>query len=166
MKDWQVAGLSLTLILLPVIPALVENFTAFAVTSTLGFVVVLYLLMTYKPWESRTNSVISLYFSGVFSFGLAFGVFLVLPLHPRLYGLVALVESIPFFLSFYFATKGLWKSVLNKEVLSLGDGYLAFVLVVLIGAIIGRFLHNFYELVILYSGFLTMGFLAMLYFRK
>ncbi|EHP70698.1 hypothetical protein MetMK1DRAFT_00012010 [Metallosphaera yellowstonensis MK1] len=166
MKDWEVAGISLLLILLPVIPALVESFLAFAVASTVGFVIVSYLLMSYKPWESRTNSIISLYFSGVFSFGLAFGVFLALPLHSRLYGLVALIESIPFLVSFYFATRGVWKTVLSKEVLSLGDGYLALVLVVLIGAIVGRFLHNFYELVILYSGFLTMGFLALLYFRK
>jgi len=44
MKDWEVAGISLLLILLPVVPALVESFLAFAVASTVGFVIVSYLL--------------------------------------------------------------------------------------------------------------------------
>ncbi|QKR01097.1 hypothetical protein GWK48_08935 [Metallosphaera tengchongensis] len=166
MKDWQVTGVSLLLILLPVLPALADNFYAFVGASVVGFAIVLYLFATYKPWVDQTNATVSLFFSGIFSFGLALGVFFTLPLHPKLYGAVSLVESIPFFISLYFATKDLWGKIFKKEVLYLADGYLAFALTILIGAIIGRFLHNFYELITLYSGFLIMGFILMLYFRK
>ncbi|BBL46697.1 hypothetical protein MJ1HA_0796 [Metallosphaera sedula] len=166
MKDWQVAGVSLVLILLPVLPALANNFPAFLGASIVGFAMVLYLFWTYKPWSGKDNAVVSLYFTGIFSFGLALGVFFVLPLQPRLYGVVSVVESIPFFISFYFATRDIWKALFKKDILYLADGYFAFVLTVLIGAIIGRFLHNFYELIVLYTGFLTMGFILMLYFRK
>ncbi|MEM0114107.1 MAG: hypothetical protein QXR57_03535 [Metallosphaera sp.] len=166
MKDWQVAGVSLLLILLPVIPSLADSFFAFIGATVVGLMIVLYLFWTYKPWTSKDNSIVSLYFTGIFSFGLALGVFFVLPLHPRPFGIVSLIESIPFFISFFFATKDIWRSLFKKEILYLADGYFAFVLTILIGAIIGKFLHNFYELIILYTGFLTMGFILMMYFRK
>ncbi|AWS00513.1 hypothetical protein [Metallosphaera hakonensis] len=166
MKDWQVAGVSLLLILLPVLPALADNFPAFLGASIVGFGIAVYFFWTYKPWANKDNAVVSLYFTGIFSFGLALAVFLVLPLHPRPYGIVSIVESVPFFISFYFATKTIWRGLFKRDILYLADGYFAFVLTILIGAIIGRFLHNFYELIVLYTGFLTMGFILMFYFRK
>jgi hypothetical protein len=42
----------------------------------------------------------------------------------------------------------------------------AFLLTVLVGSLIGRALSNFYELLILYTGFIVLGILAMLYFRE
>ncbi|MCQ4448594.1 MAG: hypothetical protein NO076_05035, partial [Sulfolobales archaeon] len=57
------------------------------------------------------------------------------------------------------------RNVKVKEFLSLGNGMAAFLLTVLIGSLIGRALSNFYELLILYTGFIVLGVLAMLYFR-
>ncbi|ARM75165.1 hypothetical protein [Acidianus manzaensis] len=166
MKEPNSLLISIILILLPVIPALLLNFPIFVGASVVGFLISVYYFVKYLPWKSLQNNVISLYFTGIFAFGLALGVFLALPAKPREFALVSLVESIPFFISFILLVKSLLPKLLDKSIIKLGNGYFAMLIVIIIGAIIGRFLHNFYELIFLYSGFIALGIIAYFYFKE
>ncbi|AWR96687.1 hypothetical protein DFR86_03360 [Acidianus sulfidivorans JP7] len=166
MKEPNSLLISIILVLLPVIPALLLNFHVFIVTSAIGFLISTYYFVKYLPWKSLQNNIISIYFTGIFAFGLALGVFLALPAKPRDFAAVSLVESIPFFISFLILAKSLITKVIDKSILRLGNGYFAALIVIIIGAIIGRFLHNFYELIILYSGFIALGIITYLYFKE
>lgn len=166
MKQSETAGISILLILLPTIPAFLHSFYGYLGASIVGFAIVIYLFAQYRPWENSNNAIISLYFTGIFAFGLAMAVFLTLPLKPRAYAGVALVESIPFFVSFYYVARLFLGKFFQKNVVKFANGYVAFLIVVIIGAIIGRFFHNFYELIIIYSGFIALGIIAYFYFKE
>lgn len=166
MREPSTLLVSIVLILLPVIPAFILNFPAFIGASLVGFIISTFYFIRYLPWKSLQNNIISLYFTGIFAFGLALAVFLALPSKPREFAELALFEAIPFFISFILLIRSLLSKVIDRSVIKLGNGYFAMLLVIIIGAIIGRFLHNFYELIILYSGFIALGIIAYLYFKE
>lgn len=166
MREPSTLLVSIILLILPIIPGYLINFPAFVGTSLIGFAISLLYFIRYPPWKSLQNAVISVYFTGIFALGLALAVFFALPSKPREFAEVALVESIPFFISFVILAKSVFPKMINKSLLKLGNGYFAMLLVILAGAIIGRFLHNFYELIILYSGFLALGIIAYFYFKE
>ncbi|MCI2413759.1 MAG: hypothetical protein MPF33_00680 [Candidatus Aramenus sp.] len=166
MKQWQTTSIAILLVLLPAIPAFVRSFYGFVGGSVVGFVIALYLFLQYKPWESLNNAVVSTFFTGIFAFGLGLAVFLDLPMKPKDYALVTLAFSIPFVVSLAFLLRPLIGNLLRVDLIKFGNGYVAMLIVVIIGAIIGRFFHNFYELIVLYSGFITLGIIAYLYFKE
>ena len=166
MNNWTIVLLSILFIALPVIPAYLFNFPAFVVLSTIDFAILIYILITYKTWTSLRNRVVGLYFSGVFALGVTLAIFFALPLKPKEFALVGLIYIIPFIFQFIITIKPIITKIAVKELLSFGNGYVAFLLVVIIGAIIGRFLENFYQLIILYAGSILTGILILLYLRK
>jgi hypothetical protein len=166
MREPSTLLVSIILILLPVIPGFLFNFYAFVGASIVGLAIVMYYFTSNLPWKGVKQAIVAVYFTGVFSLGLALGVFFALPIKPREFALVALVESIPFFISFAYLMKFILAKAISKDILKVGNGYFAMLLVIIIGGLIGRFLHNFYELIILYSGFIALGIIAYLYFKE
>ncbi len=166
MNQWQTTAISILLVLLPAIPAFARSFYGFLGGSVIGLVIAVYLFLQYKPWENVNNAVVSTFFTGIFAFGLGLAVFLVLPLKPKEYALVALAFSIPFIVSLVFLLKPLIGNFLRADLLKFGNGYVAMLIVVIIGALMGRFFHNFYQLIILYSGFIALGIITYLYFKE
>ncbi|NON63662.1 hypothetical protein [Acidianus sp. RZ1] len=166
MKEPNTLIISILLILLPVIPAFLFNFPAFLVTSLIGLAIVLWYFVRYLPWKGIQNAIISTYFTGIYSFGLALGVFFALPMKPRVFAEVSLIESIPFIISILYVLRALIFKLVNKSIVKVGNGYFAMLIVLIIGAVAGRFFHNFYELIILYSGFLILGIITYLYFKE
>ncbi|WP_231136427.1 hypothetical protein [Acidianus ambivalens] len=166
MREPSTLLVSIILILLPVIPGFLFNFYAFVGASIVGLAIVMYYFTSNLPWKGVKQAIVAVYFTGVFSLGLALGVFFALPIKPREFALVALVESIPFFISFAYLLKFILAKAISKDLLKVGNGYFAMLLVIIIGGLIGRFLHNFYELIILYSGFIALGIIAYLYFKE
>lgn len=166
MREPSTLLVSIVLILLPAVPGFLLNFQAYLVASVIGLAVVIYYFITNLPWKGVKHAIVSSYFTGVFSLGLALGIFLALPIKPRDFALVALVESIPFFVSFAYLMKYTLAKAITKDIIRIGDGYFAMLLVIILGGVIGRFLNNFYEFIILYSGFIALGIIAYLYFKK
>lgn len=158
--------LSILLIALPIIPAYLFNFPAFVVLSTIDFALVLYLLYSYKSWTSLRNRVIGLYFSGVFALGVTLAIFFALPIRPREFALAGIIYILPFIFQFLLTIKPFFTKILGKDFIQFGNGYVAFLLVIIIGAVIGRFIANFYQLIIIYSGAIVIGLLLLLYLRK
>ena len=148
------------------IPAYLLNFPAFVALSTIDLIILIYLLFKYKTWTSLRNRIIGLYFSGIFALGVTLAIFLALPIRPKEFAEVGLIYIIPFIFQFIISIKPLISKIAFKDFLSFGNGYVAFLLIVIIGAIIGRFLENFYQLIILYSGSILAGILILLYLRK
>ncbi|BBG25397.1 hypothetical protein [Sulfuracidifex tepidarius] len=168
MKDSTILTISVVVILLTAVPGFVHSLPAFIVGSIIGLALVGYFLNKERPWTGYKASITSLYFSGILALGAGLGVFLILPTAPRYFAAMALVDSIPFVISLALSLKFL-KNILPVSagrLLSMGNGFLALLLFVFVGGIIGRFMGNFYELIVVYSGFLIMGILAMMYFRK
>jgi len=126
----------------------------------------IYILYSYKTWTDLRNRIVGLYFSGVFALGVTLAIFFALPVKPKDFALVGLVYIIPFIFQFIISIKPLVAKIVAKDFLSFGNGYVAFLLIVIIGAIIGRFIGNFYQLIILYSGTILVGILILLYLRK
>ncbi|MCY0859148.1 MAG: hypothetical protein OWQ54_01825 [Sulfolobaceae archaeon] len=166
MNQSQIALLSVLLLFLPLIPAAMDDFTAFAVTGAIGFILVLYLLYHYKPWRSTKAAINSMYFSGIFALGVAVGVFLALPFHPRHIAELGFVYSLPFIVTLLMVVARLVPKLALKELVTLGNGIFMMLVVIIIGAIIGRFFHNFYETLVIYSGFLVLGVLTYLYIHQ
>ena len=166
MNNATLVLLSILFIALPIIPAYLLNFPAFVVLSTIDFVILIYILFSYKTWTSLRNRIIGLYFSGVFALGVTLAIFFALPIKPREFAEVGLIYIIPFIFQFIISIKPVITKIVAKDFLSFGNGYVAFLLIVIIGAIIGRFIENFYQLIILYSGSILVGILILLYLRK
>ncbi len=168
MKDSTILTVSILMILLTAVPGFLDSLPAFIVGSVIGLALVGYFLYNEKPWSGYKASITGVYFSGILALGAGLGVFLILPTAPRYFAAVALIDSIPFIISFVISLKFLRNTLKLSlgSILSTGNGFLALLLFVFIGGIAGRFLANFYELIVVYSGFLIMGILAMMYFRK
>lgn len=166
MNNSTLVLLSILFIALPIIPAYLFNFPAFVVLSTIDFVMLIYILYNYKTWTDLRNRIVGLYFSGVFALGVTLAIFFALPVKPKDFALVGLVYIIPFIFQFIISIKPLVAKIVAKDFLSFGNGYVAFLLIVIIGAIIGRFIGNFYQLIVLYSGTILVGILILLYLRK
>ncbi|MCY0850337.1 hypothetical protein [Sulfuracidifex metallicus] len=166
MKDTTVLMVSVLLILLTAVPGFVHNLPAFVIGSIIDLTIAGYFLYNERPWTGYKASITSTYFSGLVALGGGLGVFLILPLEPRYFAAMALVDAIPFIVSFAFSLRFLKNLIRPGNILSTGNGFLALLLLVFIGGLVGRFLDNFYELIVVYSGFLIMGILAMIYFRK
>ncbi|BDC18070.1 hypothetical protein [Acidianus sp. HS-5] len=166
MREPSTLLVSIVLILLPAIPGFLFNFYAFVGASIVGLAIVMYYFSANLPWKGVRQAIVSLYFTGVFSLGLALGVFFAMPIKPKEFALVSLIESIPFFISFAYVAKAVLVKAINKDILKVGNGYFAMLLIIILGGLAGRFLHNFYELIILYSGFIALGIIAYLYFKE
>ena len=158
--------LSILFIALPIIPAYLFNFPAFIVLSTIDLIILIYILFRYKTWAGLKNRIIGLYFSGVFALGVTLAIFFALPVKPKDFALVGLVYIIPFIIQFIISIKPVITKIVIKDFLSFGNGYVAFLLIIIIGAIIGRFIENFYQLIVLYAGSILVGILILLYLRK
>jgi len=158
--------LSILFIALPIIPAYLFNFPVFVVLSTIDFVILIYILYSYKTWTDLRNRIVGLYFSGVFALGVTLAIFFALPVKPKDFALLGLVYIIPFIFQFVISIKPLVTKIVAKDFLSFGNGYVAFLLIVITGAIIGRFIGNFYQLIVLYFGTILAGILVLLYLRK
>ncbi|BFH73554.1 hypothetical protein SJAV_14980 [Sulfurisphaera javensis] len=166
MNTSTLVAISILLIALPVIPAYLLNFPVFVALSTVDLVIVLYLMITYKTWTTLKSRIIGLYFSGVFALGITLGIFFALPIKPRLFAEIGLIYVLPFIFQFIISIKPFIAKIISKNFLGFGNGYVAFLLVLIIGAIIGRFLANFYQFIVLYSGTILIGILILLYLRK
>lgn len=164
MRSTEVLGLSLLLFALP-LSALANNVELYAATSLIGFAIVLYLMAKIRPWTEVRSSVSFLFFSGIYTAGVAIGIFLILPLDPKKIALLGAVESLPFILLFILTLPKVHLSI-KSDILKTGNGLFAMLLVVIVGAVIGRFFHNFYQQIIIYTGFLVAGFLTYLYERS
>ena len=158
--------LSILLLLLPLVPAYVLNYPAFVVTSTIGLIIVLYIMISNKTWQGLKAKIIGTYFSGVFAVGVTLGVFFELITKPRLFAETGLIFIIPFIVQFLLLLKDILPTLIKKDLLYFSNGYVPFLLVLIIGAIIGRFISSFYSLIILYSGTLIVAILVFLYFRR
>jgi len=158
--------ISILLIALPIIPAYLLNFPAFVALSTIDLAIVIYIMTTYKTWTTLKSRIVGLYFSGVYALGITLGIFFALPVKPRLFAIVGLIYVLPFIFQFIISIKPFISKLISRNLLTFGNGYVAFLLVLIIGAIIGRYLANFYQLIILYSGTIIVGILILLYLRK
>ncbi|BCU68986.1 hypothetical protein [Stygiolobus caldivivus] len=158
--------LSILLVILPVIPAYVLNYPAFVVTSVIGLIIVLYIMFTNRTWETLKAKVVGTYFSGVFAVGVTLGIFFALYSKPRLFAETGLIFILPFIVQFILLLKDILPSLVTKELLYFSNGYVPFLLVLIIGAIIGRLFSSFYTLLVLYSGTLVVAVLVFLYFRR
>ena len=166
MDTKTVALVSLLLILLPVVPAYLLNFPAFVATSAIGLVIVLYIMITNRTWEDLKSMIVGTYFTGVFAAGITLGVFFALYSKPRLFAELGLIFSLPFIVQFILLLRRILPNIIRKDILYFSNGYLPLLIVIIIGAIIGRFISSFYSLLILYSGTIVIGILLFLYFRK
>ncbi|AOL17060.1 hypothetical protein BFU36_10490 [Sulfolobus sp. A20] len=168
MKPSYTLPLSILMIILPVVPALVDSFPGFLGGAIIDFVLALYVLYSEKPWANDLKTAIStLYFTGLSSIADGFGLFLALPYHPVKFAIITLILSIPFIFNLILVLRPILPTIIKRDILYVGNGFFAFSIVLIIGAIIGRvFITNFYVLLSLYSGFLILAVLALLYFRK
>jgi len=165
MNKFQIGILTIVLVA-PLIPAAVNSLIAFLPTSLICLGILLYLFYRYKPWSDLRSAIITLYFSTVFVLGIALGVFLVLPLKPREISIIGLIESIPFFFNLVLVLKSFASKFINRKILLTNNGYFAFIVIILIGALIGRFFNNFYQLLIIYSGTLIVATLVLVYIKR
>ncbi|BBD72409.1 hypothetical protein HS1genome_0798 [Sulfodiicoccus acidiphilus] len=163
MKDWQVVALSFVLFLLP-LTALVDRLSVYAPASLVGLAVLLYLIYVSKPWTSPRSSLAALFFSAAYALGVVVGIFLILPLDPKGIATLGAVELLPtiaiFLLSVYQLRPNIGLSIFKE-----GEGMFAFLLIVLLGAIAGRFFSNFYQEITIYAGSVIIASLAYLYAR-
>lgn len=166
MNTSTIVLISILLIALPIIPAYILNFPAFVALSGLDFALVIYLMISNKTWTTLKSRIVGLYFTGVFALGVTLAVFFALPSKPRLFAIAGLVFVLPFIFQFIISIKPFIRNVISIDFLRFGNGYVAFLLVLIVGAIIGRYLANFYELVVLYTGTIVLGILMLLYLRK
>ncbi|WP_338603657.1 hypothetical protein V6M85_04770 [Sulfolobus tengchongensis] len=169
MKASYTLPLSIVMIVLPIFPALVNSFPAFLADALIDFIIATYILITEKPWANDIKTAIStLYFTALATFADTAGVFFVIAYQdPFKFALVTLVLSIPFIYNLFLVLKQVLPSVIKSDILYVGNGFFAFVLVLIIGAVIGRlFITNFYALLPLYTGFLILAIIALFYFRK
>jgi len=161
-----VALLSIVLILLPLIPAYLLNFLAFVISSAIGFIIVIYIMISNKTWTDTKNKVVGTYFSGVFATGVVLGEFLELYSATREFAIAGLVFVLPFIVQFILLAKDILPKLVNKDLIYFSNGYLPMLIVIIIGALVGRMLTSFYSLIILYSGTIVVALLVFLYFRK
>ncbi len=163
----QTIALTVVIILLGLVPAYVNSLVGFAVGIGIGLAIVGYIIYSMRTLSNDLrNNVIGLYFSGALALSAALGILMALPYKEKAYSFVGLIAILPLIAHIVKVAKPIFKGFKVREFLSLGNGMVAFLVTVLIGAIIGRALNNFYELVILYSGFIVLGILAMMYFRE
>lgn len=166
MNQTQIALLSVLLLFLPLVPAATNDYSAFLVTSSIGFIIVSYLTYHYRVWKSIKGAINAMYFSGIYSMGIALGVFLSLPFHPKHIAEAGFVFSIPFIVNFLIVALKIIPKFITKDILYLGNGVFLMLLIIVIGALAGRFVHNFYETIVIYSGFIALGVLAYLYVNQ
>ncbi|MEM4884462.1 MAG: hypothetical protein QXO77_02995 [Saccharolobus sp.] len=168
MKASYTLPISIIMIILPIIPALVNSFIGFLVASLINFIIVMYTLLTEKPWSNDIKTAIStLYFTGIATAANLFAIFLALPYHPVKFAIVTLILSIPFIYNLFLIIKPILPNILKSNIIYTGNGFFAFVIVLIIGAIIGRlFITRFYILLPLYTGFLALAIIALFYFRR
>ena len=159
-------GLTIVMLLFGVVPAYVNSIVGFAVGIGLGLVITAYIIYDQKTlFRDLKANVVGLYFSGVLALSAGLGILMALPYREKLYSVIGVVALLPLLAHLVRVLPPILRNVKVKEFLSLGNGMAAFLLTVLIGSLIGRALSNFYELLILYTGFIVLGVLAMLYFR-
>ncbi|BDB98924.1 hypothetical protein [Saccharolobus caldissimus] len=168
MKASYTLPLSIIMLILPIIPALIDSFPGFLGTSLIDLIIAMYVMITEKPWAGDIKTAIStLYFTGLSTVADAIGVFLALPYHPVKFAIITIIFSIPFIYNLFLVLKPILPSIIKKDILYVGNGFFAFSLVLIIGAIIGRvFITRFYVLLPLYTGFLILAIIALFYFRK
>lgn len=160
-------GLTIVMLLFGVVPAYVNSIVGFAVGIGLGLVITAYIIYDQKTLSRDLKAnVVGLYFSGVLALSAGLGILMALPYREKLYSVIGVVALLPLLAHLVRVLPPILRNVKVKEFLSLGNGMAAFLLTVLIGSLIGRALSNFYELLILYTGFIVLGVLAMLYFRE
>ncbi|MEM0173476.1 MAG: hypothetical protein QXV69_08155 [Sulfolobaceae archaeon] len=159
-------GLLTIVLLTPLVPAAINSFTAFLPTSMICLGILLYLFYRYRPWIDLRSAIITLYFSTVFTLGITLGVFLVLPANPRLISIAGLIEIIPFLFNLILVLKSFIRNLFNKKVFFINKGYFTFVIIILIGALIGRLFPNFYQQLVIYSGTLVIAVLFLVYIRQ
>jgi hypothetical protein len=159
-------GLLTVLLFLPLIPAAANILLPYLIISLAYLAILLYLFYYYKPWKDLKAATITLYFSMVYTLSIALGVFLVLPLRPRDIALVGLIETIPLIFNVTIILKSFLKKFISYSIFKINEGYLLFVLILILGAIVGRFFANFYELIVIYTTSLIIGILVLIYFRQ
>lgn len=148
-----------------IVPAYVNSLIGFAVGVAISLGLTLYVILVEVKGKGLRDDVVRLFFTGVLAVGATGGIIMALPYREKLYSVVGLVALLPFLFYLLKVVKPIIANVRVKELLSFGNGVLAFLIVLIIGAVIGRALNNFYELIILYTGFLVAGLLVMYYFR-
>ncbi|PVU74872.1 hypothetical protein DDW11_04955 [Sulfolobus sp. SCGC AB-777_G06] len=166
MKTGTTVLLSVILLILPTVPAYALNYPAFLVASAIGLIIVLYIMYSNRTWETLKGKVVGTYFSGVFAVGVTLGIFFSAYSKPKLFAETGLIFIIPFIVQFLLLLKDILPSMISKDLLYFSNGYVPFLLVLIIGSVIGRFLSSFYPLIILYSGTLVVAILVFLYFRR
>jgi len=163
MKDWQVIALSFVLFLLP-LTALIDRFVVFASSSLVGLAILLYLIYISKPWTSARASVAALFFSLAYALGVVVGVFLVLPLDPRDIAILGGIEVLPTLLLFALSLIKL-RPKIGLNLFREGGGMVMFLLIVIIGALVGRYFPNFYQEIAIYAGSIALATAVYLYMR-
>jgi len=169
MKASYTLPLSILMIVLPIVPGLVDSFIAFLVGALIDFIVAVYVLISEKPWANDIKTAIStLYFTALSTFADVAGVFFVMAYQDEYkFAIVTLTLSIPFIYNLFLVLKSVLPNIIKRDILYVGNGFFAFILVLIIGAIIGRaFITNFYALLPLYTGFLILAIISFIYFRK
>ncbi|BCU68219.1 hypothetical protein HS7_16560 [Sulfolobales archaeon HS-7] len=164
MNRYEILGLSLLLVVLP-LTSVSLNLYLFIGSSTVGLLITIFLMVRYRFWSGIKNAISSLYFSTAYAAGLTIATFLVLSSSIREFGYFSLIGLIPFLINLIDAVYQI-KPKIGSDILRLGNGMFGFLIVVIIGAIIGRFLHNFYQDIIVYTGFIVAGILVYLYLRE
>jgi|ECHhosMinimDraft_1075155.scaffolds.fasta_scaffold00124_11 hypothetical protein len=163
MKTYEILGISLLLLILP-LTAMGNNFILFASASLVGLALLLFLMARFKPWSSLQNSVVSLYFSGSYAAGVILGLFLILPLRPVKLAELGAFELLPFIVNLLLLIYQT-KPRIGTDIFKLGNSLFTLLIIMVIGALIGRMLSNIYEDLTLYLGFLIAGLLFYLYIR-
>ena len=155
----------IAVLLLTIVPAYVNSLIGFAVGVAISLALTLYVVLFEEKSAGLRGDVVRLFFTGVLALGATGGIIMALPFREKLYSVVGIVAILPFL--FYLAKvfTPILKNFRVSEFLSFGNGVVAFLIVVVIGALIGRALNNFYETIVLYTGFIVAGLLVMMYFR-
>ncbi|XDF45346.1 hypothetical protein AB1303_04930 [Saccharolobus solfataricus] len=169
MKASYTLPLSILMIILPVIPGLIDSFIGFLVGAIIDFVIAVYTLISEKPWSNDIKTAIStLYFTTLSTFADVAGIFFAMAYQDEYkFAIVTLALSIPFIYNLFLVLKSILPNLIKADILDIGNGFFAFILVLIVGAIIGRvFITNFYALLPLYTGFLILAIIALFYFRK
>lgn len=155
----------IAVLLLTIVPAYVNSLIGFGVGVAISLAITLYVVLFEEKSSGLRGDVVRLFFTGVLALGATGGIIMALPFREKLYSVVGLVAVLPFLFYLVKVFTPIIKNFKLSEFMSFGNGVVAFLIVVVVGAIIGRALNNFYETVVLYTGFIIAGLMVMMYFR-
>ena len=155
----------IAVLLLTIVPAYVNSLIGFAVGVAISLAITLYVVLFEEKTSGLRGDVVRLFFTGVLALGATGGIIMALPFKEKLYSVIGIVAVLPFLFYLVKVFTPIAKSFKLSEFLSFGNGVVAFLIVVVVGALIGRALNNFYETIVLYAGFIIAGLLVMMYFR-